>query len=58
MRRNVSHPTRGAWIEMTKKYLKDEGLLSHPTRGAWIEIKISMFYYVKITVAPHPGCVD
>ena len=35
----LSHPTRGAWIEIVvnlKAARKAAG--SHPTRGAWIEI--------------------
>ena len=34
----LSHPTRGAWIEIfvpSSRYLDKK---SHPTRGAWIEI--------------------
>ena len=42
---NVSHPTMGAWIEITLKniaYVAGEG--SHPTMGAWIEIFICLMY--------------
>ena len=34
----VSHPSRGAWIEMVLNLLLVVKLLSHPSRGAWIEI--------------------
>ena len=56
----VSHPTRGAWIEIGGS---DGGSTdaqgSHPTRGAWIEI----FSFLDTgaggpAVAPHTGCVD
>ena len=38
---SVSHPSRGAWIEMW--LVSDKALAepkSHPSRGAWIEIGI------------------
>ena len=34
----VSHPSRGAWIEIVFRCLDKKPLLSHPSRGAWIEI--------------------
>ena len=34
----VSHPSRGAWIEITPLWLVCKVLQSHPSRGAWIEI--------------------
>ena len=38
---SVSHPVRGAWIEIiyarSKKIVETE---SHPVRGAWIEIVV------------------
>ena len=35
----VSHPARGAWIEMAMSHLWGWILVkSHPARGAWIEI--------------------
>ena len=33
-----SHPTRGAWIEISHDRGETEVYQSHPTRGAWIEI--------------------
>ena len=34
----VSHPARGAWIEMAFSARNLSIVLSHPARGAWIEI--------------------
>ena len=35
----LSHPTRGAWIEIWRPWRCTRNTpLSHPTRGAWIEI--------------------
>ena len=37
----MSHPVRGAWIEISRIILKTlQMTLSHPVRGAWIEIVI------------------
>ena len=50
----VSHPARGAWIEIY--YVRREGLLSpesHPARGAWIEI--TFFCDVLKIAASHPA---
>ena len=36
---NVSHPARGAWIEMAMERCSVRTIRkSHPARGAWIEI--------------------
>ena len=34
----LSHPVRGAWIEIANTGLMGAGGASHPVRGAWIEI--------------------
>ena len=35
----MSHPVRGAWIEMPSPMIGGHpGEQSHPVRGAWIEI--------------------
>ena len=34
----MSHPSRGAWIEMLLKSPSRTSFMSHPSRGAWIEI--------------------
>ena len=34
----VSHPSRGAWIEINAPANLGIGAKSHPSRGAWIEI--------------------
>ena len=34
----VSHPSRGAWIEIRRQWRKRMCCMSHPVRGAWIEI--------------------
>ena len=37
----VSHPTRGAWIEIVRVFGRHHAAnASHPTRGAWIEILV------------------
>ena len=54
----LSHPVRGAWIEIEwlRRYANSPE--SHPVRGAWIEIEIEN-KKVKIgAVAPRQGCVD
>ena len=35
----TSHPTMGAWIEITHKRLRVIRRRSHPTMGAWIEMR-------------------
>ena len=35
----MSHPVRGAWIEISTYDSYQMYLLSHPVRGAWIEIR-------------------
>ena len=37
---NVSHPARGAWIEILGFPIACCIALSHPARGAWIEIAV------------------
>ena len=56
----MSHPSRGAWIEITWDYWTLNVLYrSHPSRGAWIEIPESMmFMNLSCWVAPLAGCVD
>ena len=54
----LSHPTRGAWIEIVVSHDTQKGVLSHPTRGAWIEILESREVEAGSQVAPHTGCVD
>ena len=34
----VSHPARGAWIEISVMHPSSSIRESHPARGAWIEI--------------------
>ena len=36
--RVLSHPSRGAWIEITGTHSRWRHSPSHPSRGAWIEI--------------------
>ena len=39
MLRLLSHPARGAWIEISTAWLDFGGYAaSHPARGAWIEM--------------------
>ena len=37
-RKSLSHPSRGAWIEIHRVYYSLIAIVSHPSRGAWIEI--------------------
>ena len=54
----VSHPTRGAWIEILRRDNHVAAVGAHPTRGAWIEINCKASSKESKTVAPHTGCVD
>ena len=38
MMRLMSHPARGAWIEIFRNAHAKQPIASHPARGAWIEI--------------------
>lgn len=54
----LSHPVRGAWIEIelpVKLMPKNE---SHPVRGVWIEILCNWLEVRENSVAPRQGCVD
>ena len=39
----LSHPSRGAWIEIVSTRSAGRSRLSHPSRGAWIEILFHKF---------------
>ena len=54
----MSHPTRGAWIEINSLGIRNRGVKSHPTMGAWIEILLTPSSKIANSVAPHDGCVD
>ena len=56
---DVSHPVRGAWIEISDK-TKLNGIEtgSHPVRGAWIEIELLGEKPNPLSVASRKGCVD
>ena len=56
----TSHPSRGAWIEISiSAFIKRAISRSHPSRGAWIEIlAISVEGEALGSVAPLAGCVD
>ena len=55
----TSHPTMGAWIEITYAlFFYAVFLGSHPTMGAWIEISNPISGWGWSKVAPHDGCVD
>ena len=36
----LSHPARGAWIEIMDVWIISQHQRSHPARGAWIEMRI------------------
>ncbi len=56
----VSHPVRGAWIEIKIFRRAANGASkSHPVRGAWIEIAMeNLIGTILSIVAPRQGCVD
>ena len=54
----VSHPSRGAWIEIAMTARGIGGAASHPSRGAWIEIRPIWCDGNATGVAPLTGCVD
>ena len=54
----LSHPVRGAWIEILVGAKGDKGDKSHPVRGAWIEIVKTLAVNMEYMVAPRQGCVD
>ena len=54
----LSHPARGAWIEIHHQSFLHARLKSHPARGAWIEIHCVDLIKAQDTVAPRKGCVD
>ena len=54
----MSHPARGAWIEIGDGRLQPALQLSHPARGAWIEIPPTLRSASRSLVAPRKGCVD
>ena len=50
----MSHPARGAWIEM---FVLDNAIVeleSHPARGAWIEISFNAAC-VAADIGSHPA---
>ena len=54
----MSHPARGAWIEIARFGLFIHRTASHPARGAWIEMLPPIFQTLASNVAPRKGCVD
>ena len=54
----VSHPARGAWIEIWATADTRRDVESHPARGAWIEINTASYVTATQDVAPRKGCVD
>ena len=54
----MSHPARGAWIEIVTITGNDGDTTSHPARGAWIEITEEQYMRSLDDVAPRKGCVD
>ena len=53
-----SHPSRGAWIEISHSTVTVLKTLSHPSRDAWIEIRRYRRVLYVLIVAPLTGCVD
>ena len=54
----MSHPARGAWIEICCIEKLNLSLVSHPARGAWIEMHWMTLPEPPEAVAPRKGCVD
>ena len=54
----MSHPARGAWIEISMTRFVSGVTKSHPARGAWIEIQDKLRQMMTALVAPRKGCVD
>ena len=54
----MSHPVRGAWIEIVRVRFPFKLRWSHPVRGAWIEIVQGAKIHFVRDVAPRQGCVD
>ena len=54
----LSHPVRGAWIEIPMYVCDFDYGGSHPVRGAWIEMILPNPLVVGKEVAPRQGCVD
>ena len=54
----LSHPARGAWIEIEVPPIEGNVFVSHPARGAWIEIVFTELKSSAPVVAPRKGCVD
>ena len=54
-RGQVSHLSRGAWIEMDSLPMVDSGHMSHLSRGAWIEIGHMLCGAYRKEVAPLTG---
>ena len=51
---DVSHPSRGAWIEIFScSIIRCMIPMSHPSRGAWIEMDCSAS--TRLAVASHPS---
>ena len=61
---DLSHPSRGAWIEICPWGSRLPSVSSHPSRGAWIEIALSAVPLLgRLCRTPHgvrglksPGC--
>ena len=54
----MSHPARGAWIEIFCPEAQRHEFWSHPARGAWIEMTVWRICLHRKQVAPRKGCVD
>ena len=49
----MSHPVRGAWIEILMESNELRALESHPVRGAWIEIS-NEATWLNLSISSHP----
>ena len=55
LRAFLSHPVRGAWIEILTRYFAHLDNPSHPVRGAWIEISLLQKFIDEIRSHPVRG---
>ena len=51
----MSHPARGAWIEIRFAGSLQRNTRSHPARGAWIEITRAAIHFTKLGSHPARG---
>ena len=51
----MSHPARGAWIEISRSSAPSTAFSSHPARGAWIEMPMWETISQRTMSTSHPA---